>query len=270
MRRRIRRWSRRTMVMAAAIIVSCAGAVLPATAAQAAVPGLGWTASWNYYTDNALQFNVASPGARAAGQLTDNNGARRIYAAVEDSDPSGYCARAYVAVNDSLVSRTDACNETVVIPTLPATTGKFAIFAFKTSGRDGSSFVGNVVTIPDSSNDPGLRNIATATQWEYYTNDAFHYRVSRPGVVVEGYGTNQGPSLRSASSVVTNTESGGTCATGSTTDRDGRRAEGGTCTAGASAYFYRGDYPADITVEGCSTSWWGTRHCLSTDVGRPF
>jgi hypothetical protein len=88
--------------------------------------------------------------------------------------------------------------------------------------------------------------------------------------VVEGYGTNQTGSVRSASSVVTNTSSGQTCATGATTDSDGRRAEGGTCTAGASAYFYRSDYPGAITVEACSTSWWGSRHCLSTDVGRPF
>jgi hypothetical protein len=262
MPRRIRRWSRNVAAGAAAVVLACAATVLPASAAHAA-GGTDWSSSWYYYASNAFTYKVTLPGVQTTGYAVDNYGTRSVYGQVNDNLNDAYCAKAIAVVNGStIVANLTACNGQNLTYQTGRFTGQLSVFAFIATS-DGHPIVGNLVTVPSSSSDPGLRTVDTGAQWEYYTDTSFHYKVRRTGVLVEGYGANQWDGSRTAGSYVQNTGSGG-CATGVTRDNNGRRAQNTTCTPGGVAYFNGSGFVNDINVDACAPG-----GCLTHVIVKP-
>jgi hypothetical protein len=207
---------------------------------------------------------VTLPGVQTTGYASDYGGTRSVFGQVADTGSDAYCARAIVVVdNSSVVNDLTACDGQNLTYQTGRFTGTLSVFAY-IAARGGHPITGNLVTVPSSSDDPELRALNVGAQWEYYASNAFHYKVQRPGVLVEGYGANQWDGSRSAGSYVQHTGGANTCAYGDTRDNT-KRADGYTCTPGGVAYF-SGFFPGEITVDACA---WYPYRCLSTVIVQP-
>lgn len=261
---------------AAAILLTTAALVLTAgTPAHAAIPsGLGWSASWRYYTGTDFEFSATLPGVSATGYGVDPDGNRSAFVTVSDTANDSRCARVVMVVPGQLtIGSAKVCDgEAPVNINGLGTTYDGHLYVIVYRAYVFSTDYDKVATlvVPPSKQDPGLRSTNTGASWKYTTASTFQYQVRRPDVHLVGYGSHQGNS-RSAFSSVQKTmvkDDLFVCASGKVSG-PGASATGQTCVNNAVQVFNDDGFTSGMTVEVCRTSLVPKR-CLSTSVPKPM
>lgn len=257
-------------LLAAALVGTLAAALLPAAPALALASGTGWSASWSYYHPNAYQYAGTLPGVSLTGYATDYSGTSNTVGTIQDTANDGRCARVMLYANGVgyLVDETICGNGR----SLNYSTGSYSlgllVIVYRMVEGSASHDKGFYLYIPGSARDPELRTVGTGASWSYYTSTAFQYAVTRPGVTLVGYGSQQASDQRSSLSTVRKTATSVGCATARVTG--GTATSGGTCTNGGSASFSRFDHTYNLEASACYQPVPGSQRCLALTIPEPW
>ncbi len=255
----------RVAVAGAASVAAIAAVLLPASAANAAANGTGWSASWDYYTDTSFTYGATLPGVSLVGFGVDGNGTRSsVAAALQDTARDGYCARAYMigGGNESIQTVCDGQASRSI--SLPNFTGGLAVVIARIL-PDGTFKQSNLVVIPDSSGDPTLRTTGTGVSWQYTSMSNFSFEVRRPGVDLVGFGgatTSANPDRFALATV--NRTAPSACSAATVYDAYGHGSAGVACSSSTFGQVPIASFEGAITAHACALS-----QCLDASITDP-
>lgn len=241
---------RRAMLSVAAAACGVVTALAITTPAYALPSGVGWSASWDYYTTTSFEYQATLPGVKLTGYGTDSGGSRTTLGTIEDTAADGRCARVLLYANGvGYIADKTTCGSGTYQTYYTGTFYDSLLIIVYRMVSGSTSYDKSLYTfVPSSAADPTLRTVGTGTSWSYYTSTAFQYTATRPGVRVSGYGSHQAADLRSALSVVESTTGYG-CADGKA--RDYNTTVTASACFGGSATFSAFDFDGWIEADAC-------------------
>ncbi|MBB5867419.1 hypothetical protein F4553_000798 [Allocatelliglobosispora scoriae] len=207
--------ARRAALLVIAALSGVASTVAASTPAFADLPsGVGYSASWDYYTSTSYRYTATLPGIRLTGYGTDSNGTRTTLGTISDIAADSRCGRVVLYGGSTLLADKTVCgNGTSVSYSTASFSGVLSIVFHRIVS--GTTTVDHSYTfaVPSSVNDPQLRTVGTGASWTYTDDHSFEFALHRPTVSLTGNGAHQ--PWQNQRSVLADLEPGAfRCATG--------------------------------------------------------